>query len=106
MNARINLLKINNQAEKLREQAVLLRGAQSSLLSYQHNLNCYWNGVEMVPTNRAMDEYRNRLATIATDLDSISNDMIREAEAVRRAEEIAEAQAAAAVKNNSSNRRS
>jgi len=95
-NMKINLAQVNNQARQLREQADALRGAQSSMLSYQHNLNNHWKGVEMTPANRNMDEQRNRFAAIAADLESISNDIIREAEAIRREEEMAEARAAAA----------
>jgi hypothetical protein len=89
----INLSQANNHANQLNEQAAVLRSIQSTLLSYQHSLNSHWKGVEMTPTNRVMDEYRNTLASIAADISSIGNDVVREAEAIRRAELLAQAQA-------------
>ena len=91
---KINLTQINNQARQLREQATGLRGAQSSLRSFQRNLNTHWRGAEMSPLNRVMEDYIKRFAAIASDLDSIAADIVREAEAIRRAEELAAAQAA------------
>ena len=91
----LNVVLANKQARQLRELAGALRGAQSSLLSYQHNLNTYWKGVEMTPTNHTMDRHRNRLASIAVDLESISNDIVRAAEAIRAEEIAAEAAAMA-----------
>ena len=93
----INMTQIYYQVKKIRELSAELRDARSSLLPYQHSLNTHWKGIEMTPTNLAMEEYRNMLAAIAADLDGIGNDIIREAEAIRRAEELAAAQAAAAA---------
>lgn len=92
---RINLAQVNYQVRQLNDQTAVLRVAQSSLLLYQRNLNTCWRGIEMVPTNQLIDDYSNRLASIAADLNSIGNDIIIEAEAIRIAEELAEAQAAA-----------
>lgn len=84
------MAQINSQVRQLREQAGVLRGAQSSLLSYQGNLNAHWRGAEMAPVNQNIDYHMTRLALMAADLESIGGDIIREAEAIRRAEELAE----------------
>ena len=101
---KINLTQINSQTRQLREQAAELRSAQAFLLSYQHSLNTHWKGEEMTPTNLVIDEHRKRLAAIAADIDSVSNDIVREAEAIRRDQEVAEAQAIASAKEQSKDR--
>ena len=83
----IIMTQINNQVRQLNEQASLLRGAQSSLLLYQRNLNTHWRGTEMTHVNQALDRHVKKLAEIVVDLDVISNDIVREAEAIRREEE-------------------
>jgi uncharacterized protein YukE len=89
---KINLAHIHNQVRQLREQAAALRSTQSSLLSYQHNLQVHWKGMEAESFRRTVDDHMDRLKAIASELDAISADVIREAEAVRREEELAEAQ--------------
>jgi len=93
----IDMTQIYYQVKIIRELSTELRDARSAFTSYQHSLNAHWKGVEMPPTNLVVEEHRNRLAAIAADLDDIGSDIIREAEAIKRAEELAAAQAALAA---------
>ena len=77
----INVLQANNQARQLREQAAALRGIQSTLALHQRNLNVHWRGEEMIPTNEAIEQKLKNLASVASELDSISNDIVKVAEA-------------------------
>jgi len=85
---RINLSQANNRARQLREQAAALRSTQSTLASHQRNLNAHWRGEEMAPTNGAIEQSGRSLTAVAIELDSISSDIIRVAEAIKREEEV------------------
>lgn len=90
---RINLAAANEQAGRARAQAGNLREARAAFLAYQNNLQRHWNAAEMVQINRAITAVLTRIATTASELDSIGADIVREAEAIRREEELAEARA-------------
>ena len=66
----------------MREQADVLRGVKSSLLAYQSNINAHWSGVEMAPVNQAITFHMTKLASMATELDTTSYEIVREAEAI------------------------
>ena len=85
---KINMTQASNQTRQLKEHATVLREVKSSLLLYHRNLNTHWKGVEMKSTNEAIDDHVNSLTSMAADLDSISNDIIREAEKIKRAEDL------------------
>ena len=87
---KINMTKINGQVRLLKEQSDLARSLKSSLLLYQRNLNIHWRGAEIVRTNKVLDDHVNAFTGVSTELDSICNDIIRAADAVRRSEELAD----------------
>ena len=93
---RINLNAAHAQAGQVRAQANNLRSARMPLSSYQSSLNQNWRGEEVVLINQAIQDLQTRLTAAASELDSISADIIAAAEAIRRAEELADAQAALA----------
>ena len=84
----IDLMQATSQAMRLRNQAAELCTARASLTSYQRNLNSTWTGSEVDPVNDAISDHVRRLETLAVDLEAISRDVVREAEAIR-AEEMA-----------------
>ena len=82
----INMGLISNQVMQLRQQISELQRIQSSLFSYQHNINMHWRGVEMTPLNQAIDSHARRIVTQINELESISNDIMRVADMIRREE--------------------
>ena len=84
---KLDMPKAINQSKQLAEQAASLRRLHSSLLLYQRGLNSSWRGIEMKPTNQFIDDNADGLVKLATDLDSISRDMLKEAEASKKEEE-------------------
>jgi len=79
----INVWQVNNQVRQLNNQAAESRHVQTALLSYQHNLNSHWRGEEMIPTNQEIDDNARRLDTVASDLESISRDILAVAEMIK-----------------------
>ena len=91
---RINLTAANEQTGRARAQARNLREIRTALLTYQSNLQRHWNATEMTQINHAINVVLTKIASTASNLDLIASDIIREAEAIRREEELAEARAA------------
>jgi uncharacterized protein YukE len=83
----IDLAVADTQARHARIQAEHLREARVALLSYQRNLQSHWKGEEMTHINSAVEELLRKLAAAAADLDSISSDIVKVAESVKRNEE-------------------
>ena len=84
---KINMTQINRQVKQLREQSTNLRAAQTSLLTYHRNLQAHWKGMEMDPVNQAISDYSRSLATIATEIDSISSEVLLRAQILEEAQE-------------------
>ena len=84
---RINMAQINAQVSQLRQQAAVLRETQIALLSYKRNLNAHWRAASLIPLNQILDDNIRNLGKIAANLESISSDILREAELIRMREE-------------------
>ena len=84
---KLDMPRAINQSNQLSDQAASLRRLQSSLLLFQRGINSSWRGIEMKPANQVIDDYADRLIRLAADLDSISRDMLKEAEASKKEED-------------------
>jgi len=84
----INIEQAHNQSRQLRAQADRLFLARSSLNSYQNDINIHWKGVESMSINQVLNVHMQRLVEIASDIESISRDVIMVANAIRREEEM------------------
>ena len=83
---KINMTLTNRHVKRLREQKSELNKAQSFIQTYQRNLNMYLKGVEMLPTNEAIDSITLKLTEIETALEFICNDIVKAADDINNEE--------------------
>ena len=84
---KLDMQQALSQARHLADQSVRLKNIRNSVLSYQRNLNSNWRGAEMTPTNHAIENCAQGLLSAAAEIDSISRNIVREAESIKKKEE-------------------
>lgn len=75
------------RAGQLTQYRVWLENAKKKMAEYESQINANWSGEEVPPINRAISQVRESLEQEIRELDSICEDVVRVANAIR-AEEI------------------
>lgn len=84
----INVSHANVQAGEISKHASTLQGIRNSLSSFKVSLNGAWRSQEMTYVNSAIDMMMNDLASLVSELGSLSGDISSVAQEIRN-EEIA-----------------
>jgi len=84
--------KAFEQADQIKTHAHKLRDTRAALLSFQQLLQQLWRGEEVEHLNIVINNFSNKLAFTATELDTIAIDINPAAQEVRRQEDLEAAQ--------------
>jgi len=85
----INLTQIYSQVRQIEEESANLTFVRSSLYNYRCNLNKNYKSAEMTYINQAIENHMDKLAVIAKNLSAIGSDIRREAESIKRTDDLA-----------------